>query len=88
MHHFNDFRMEHFWSKILSYLSKSVNMLLWKLIIMILIFSNLWAMFGDEVLPPDGHIFHWLMLFIVSHIGSKISYLLRLPSLFGMLISG
>jgi len=61
---------------------------LWKLLVFVFIFLNLYILFGERALPPDGTQFHLLMLFIVSHFGAKIARFCHLPHMIGMLIAG
>lgn len=60
----------------------------WKVFALAFVFLNLWAFFGFEALPPNGQYFHLFAIFIASLVCSKLSYLLNLPPLFGMILAG
>jgi NhaP-type Na+/H+ or K+/H+ antiporter len=57
-------------------------------IIIILFWSLLWSIYGDPALPVGGHLFHLIILFIVSCISAQMCQLIYCPPLFGSLIVG
>ena len=53
-----------------------------------LVWISLWAIVGPEVLPPNGNLFSFIVLFLLITIVHNLLKFIRIPKLFVMLTIG
>lgn len=58
------------------------------LVIVVLFWSLLWPLYGQQTLPPNGHLFNLFLLYVFSCVCAQIVGLCRCPPLLGSLIFG
>ncbi|XP_054163338.1 sodium/hydrogen exchanger 9B2-like [Oppia nitens] len=66
---------------------KSLNVLTY-ILLLLLIWSTMWSLFGKEALPPNGYLFNLILIFVLSYIFGQIFSIIHMPTLLGMLITG
>ncbi|XP_054156261.1 sodium/hydrogen exchanger 9B2-like [Oppia nitens] len=59
-----------------------------QLLLVLIFWSIVWSIYGQPALPPNGHLYHLILLFTLSCICGKLCKLVACPPLFGSLIIG
>ncbi|XP_054169184.1 sodium/hydrogen exchanger 9B2-like [Oppia nitens] len=68
--------------------SDNITQLLSQALIVAFIWATLWSIEGPNACPPDGHLFHLLVVYICCHIASELMILFCLPPVVGILVTG